>query len=106
MVYIKKSHDRVGSSALTTGTTPNQRDNVNGMDNPDPEALLLCARSRLLRNTISFGQTANLNLIKAGSLIEMYTALWIRATLVESLANLTLWAHYDNGNGGVTEAVF
>ena len=36
----------------------------------------------------------------------MYTAFWICATLVESLANLTLWAYYDNGNGGVTEAVF
>lgn len=79
---------------------------MNGIDNPDPEALLLCACSRLLidiPDTISHGQTANL--IKAGSLIEMYTALRICATLVESLANLTLWSYYDDGNGGVTEAV-
>lgn len=40
------------------------------------------------------------------SLIKMYATLWICATLVERLPNLALWAHYDDGHGGVSEAVF
>jgi len=35
----------------------------------------------------------------------MYAALWICAALVERLANLALWANYDDGDRGVTEAV-
>ena len=39
------------------------------------------------------------------SLIEMYTTLWVCATLVERLSNLALRVHYDDRYGRMTEAV-